>query len=84
MNQKDYKEIARIINNLLLLNKSVTMMVNEEEHALGEDWVSKKDLVNKLADYFEVENSNSGWTGEEVNKKHLFIRRIFLLNCGVK
>ena len=65
MNQKDYKVIAEILRSSYIGSKLPLPM--------------KKDLVNRLADYFERESE----TGT-VSKALEFNREQFLKDCGVE
>jgi len=77
MNQKDYKEIARIIKEGCF---------TAEARNVGLCWrETPKTIINHLADYFEREYSkisNILMYGKKVGDK--FNKKQFLKDCGVK
>ena len=78
MKQKNYKEIANIIRYSITkdwLGISNSDLIVETEEKL------KKDISNKLADYFEDNSTSCKVTG---GIKLDFNRQKFLKDCGVK
>ena len=72
MNQKDYKEIAKII-------KKIRYIPNAWEVPLT------KDIAKELADYFEKESNVMSGKGEIISTTtEQFNRKRFLKDCGVE
>lgn len=68
MNRKDYKKIAKIIKRY----RDIRYLL------------SKKDFVNKLADYFKEESENREMTIVAPQRcKDVFNRKQFLIDCGI-
>ncbi len=78
MEQKDYHEIAKIIKR----NTAPTEDQFNDLSVVGEC------LIDDLADYFEVQATNSGWEeipkDFKVKKKQLFDREQFIKECEVE
>jgi len=84
MNQKDYKEIARINKTLLnLINAKIKISEKLDRLKTSDDFISFRidfiDSIKKLADYFEKEKGYV-WS---LNKGKGFDKKQFLKDCGV-
>ncbi len=82
MNQKDYKEIAKIINKAQLIEHTFP--------ALTVIVIRREEIVNELADYFERALKERyeackklGLSASRVDKCK-FNRKQFLKDCGVE
>ena len=73
MNQKDYKEIAEIINKRFALVKE-----SKYQSVVGVVVAEYRGLIEDFADYFERENI------KEQSFKVVFDRKQFEKWCGVK
>ena len=70
MNQKDYSEIAKIINNC----NAYTI----------QEQTFKAHLYGRLADYFEKENTKLKKGETTLNQRGVFNKKQFLKDCGVE